>query len=338
MAIQQQTRPTPEEASKDGTPDANVSAVAGRRYLGPDPVIVRLLWGAGASLLINAAALFVAGAVLPVHGYVHPLHSEEVAVSIVHPKATPTPKPIPTPTPKTTPTSKPTPTPRATPTPQATPTPRLTPTPMVRTTPTPPPVRHIPPPPPQGAHHRIVTASSRSTSPAPFTVRPGGNARPGEGLSAQSDGNARTAPAGPTSSNGPITPNPTPVPTPIKAAPTPVPTPTPTPVPTPTPTPVPTPTPKPAGPTRDAQAVESTQVKPSIPDELKQGQFKSFVRVRVEVSSDGSANVVLRTSSGNAEIDKRVLEALQKWRWRPALKSGAPVDSVQLFKFEFEVE
>jgi protein TonB len=79
-------------------------------------------------------------------------------------------------------------------------------------------------------------------------------------------------------------------------------------------------------------------VRPDIPDELKQGQYKSFVRVRVEIAADGSATPVLRTSSGNSEIDRRVLEALKKWRWKPALKAGVPTDSLQLFKFEFEVQ
>ena len=61
-------------------------------------------------------------------------------------------------------------------------------------------------------------------------------------------------------------------------------------------------------------------------------------QVRVEVDADGSFSVVLRTSSGNPEIDRRVLEALKRWRWKPALRDGEPVKSTQLFKFEFEVE
>jgi len=57
---------------------------------------------------------------------------------------------------------------------------------------------------------------------------------------------------------------------------------------------------------------------------LKKGGFKSFVRVRVEIDADGSASPTLRTSSGNDEIDRRVLSALKRWRWKPALKDGVP--------------
>ena len=32
------------------------------------------------------------------------------------------------------------------------------------------------------------------------------------------------------------------------------------------------------------------------------------------------------------------LEALKRWRWKPALRDGEPVESTLLFKFEFEVQ
>jgi protein TonB len=92
---------------------------------------------------------------------------------------------------------------------------------------------------------------------------------------------------------------------------------------------------RPKGPSREAEA--SHQVAPEIPDELKHSNFKSFVRVKVEIDEDGNFTPILRTSSGNPEIDQRVLDALKRWRWKPALKDGAPVKSTQLFKFDIEV-
>ena len=79
-------------------------------------------------------------------------------------------------------------------------------------------------------------------------------------------------------------------------------------------------------------------MKPEIPEELKQDSLKTFVRVKVEVEANGSFTVTLRTSSGSSEIDHRVLEALQHWKWKPALQNGKPVKSIQRFKFEFEVD
>lgn len=131
------------------------------------------------------------------------------------------------------------------------------------------------------------------------------------------------------------TPKPTPVPTP-KPSPTPEPTPKPTPRPTPPPTPEPTPQPTPKGATRDAEATRQAQ--PDIPDELRQEQFKSYVRARVVVHADGSFDASLRGSSGNSQIDDLALSALKRWKWKPALKDGEPFESTQYFRFDFEVQ
>jgi TonB family protein len=105
----------------------------------------------------------------------------------------------------------------------------------------------------------------------------------------------------------------------------------------PAPPPPPPPPPvKPKGESREAKPDHQENVE--IPDNLKSQSFKSFVRVRVEIAADGKCKVILRTSSGNTEIDKLVLDTLNKWTWKPALKEGDPVDSVQQFRFNFVVE
>ncbi|MGO8673440.1 MAG: energy transducer TonB [Capsulimonadaceae bacterium] len=182
---------------------------------------------------------------------------------------------------------------------------------------TPPPPRHSPPPPPT-QHHRMITAPSKGPAPAnSFTAPASGAAAPGTPVEHEQV----TAPPPPT----PVTPPP---------APAPVQPPPPAPVPPP-PTPKPAP-PPPAGPTLDAQPTH--QEYPEIPDELKSDDYQSFVRVRVEIEADGSFTPYLRTSSGNQEIDQRVLDALRKWKWKPALQAGTPVKSTQFFKFDFVVE
>ena len=240
-------------------------------------------------------------------------------------------KPLPTPVPTPTPTPRPTPTPTAAPTPlpiriSATPKPLAKPKPATT-------------PPPEGAHNRVLTAKG-DTSNRPkrgdFSVLSGGNARLGATLPQQSAGNAVSAPAGPTAPTHPVaTPAPQPTATPAPA-PTPVPTPTPTPAPKPTPTPAPKPTPKPAGPTRTAQVISLKN--PEIPDTLKSGDYKSFVRARIEVDASGNVTgVTLRTSSGNAEVDKRTVAVLERAKFLPALNSGVPTASTVLFKFVIEV-
>jgi len=184
-----------------------------------------------------------------------------------------------------------------------------------------PPPKHAPPPPP--SHHHVITAPSKGPAPpSAFTAPLGGNAK--VGVPTNGEGTSNSAPP-------PPTPQPQPTPAPTPTPPTPAPTPAP-----PPPTPKPAPPPEPTGPTQDA--VASHQEYPEIPDELKSDDLKTSVRVRVEIAADGSFTPYLRSSSGNAEIDQRVLEALKKWTWKPALKNDIPVASTQYFRFDFEVE
>lgn len=89
-------------------------------------------------------------------------------------------------------------------------------------------------------------------------------------------------------------------------------------------------------PSVEAQPIE--EIKPQIPENLRTSEYKSYVRVKVEIGADGVSVPTLKTSSGNSEIDDRVIAALKKWRWRPALVDGRAVSSIRYFKFEFEVK
>ena len=232
---------------------------------------------------------------------------------------------------------------------------------VVKMQPTPPPEvvprqQPITPPrqeqaPPQ-SHSLIASRVPDKTSNEP-PVQTEGQAQPGKPADNQNEAPvATTVPAPPsapaqqpppqtgggtTNGNGQAeTPAPV-VPTPIPSPPpTPTPLPTPTPQPTPTPVPQPTATPRPLGPTQEAEPV--SQENPDIPSDLRDKPFKTSVRVAVDVDANGGSSPRLRTSSGNSEVDARVLAALKRWRWKPALKDGQPVASTKYFKFEFTVE
>jgi len=63
----------------------------------------------------------------------------------------------------------------------------------------------------------------------------------------------------------------------------------------------------PVGPTEEAQS--SNEIYPDIPDELKTDDYKSYVHVKVDIAANGTYAVQLVTSSGNEDIDQRVLAA-----------------------------
>jgi len=190
-------------------------------------------------------------------------------------------------------------------------------------------------PPPEGAHSRIVT-SKAPPAPSPdshFVVPSGGNAPLGKPIDAQNPGNnvASPPPPPPPPPVNPPSPGPSKSPTNTQPAPPPVVVPKHEDAPPPPPTP-----PKAKGETREAKADHQEAVE--IPESLKSQSFKSFVRVKVTITADGKFTVVLRTSSGNADVDKLVLDTLNKWTWKPALKDGETVDSVQQFRVNFSIE
>ena len=196
---------------------------------------------------------------------------------------------------------------------------------------TPKPASHEQPKPPPVVRNKVITAAPTKSGPPDdnkgFVAPPDGNGAVGKPTTGQGQGENKPHPEPP---KDPVkTPDP-PVkqPDPIKQ-PDPVKQPDPPPVKQPDP-------PKPKGPTKDAEPM--SQVSPEIPDDLKSDSLKTFVRVRVEISEDGSFDVVLRTSSGKPEVDRLIVDALKKWKWKPALKDGEPVKSTQAFRFEIEVK
>jgi len=204
------------------------------------------------------------------------------------------------------------------------------PPPKIRPT-TPPPK---PPPPPEGAHNHVITAPVRTdaSKPADFTAPADGNAKLGAPTDAQAPGNAVVNPPEPPKVDSPKADPPKPAPPePAKVDPPKIDPPKGAP-----PEPAKVYPPKPKGPTRDAEPVDA--ITPTIPGSIDTSNIKSFVRAKVRVAADGSFDVVLRTSSNNADLDKILLETLKKWKWKPALVDGEPVESTKLFKFEFEIK
>lgn len=86
----------------------------------------------------------------------------------------------------------------------------------------------------------------------------------------------------------------------------------------------------------DAKVVESP--KPEIPDDFKDEAFKSVVTARFSIDAQGKFTVKLIDSSGNDDIDKLVMTALKKWKFKPATLDDKPVASTRKLKIELEVE
>jgi TonB family protein len=74
-----------------------------------------------------------------------------------------------------------------------------------------------------------------------------------------------------------------------------------------------------------------------VPERLKSEEFRASVSVRVSIDESGNALSTLRRGSGNALVDAWILETLESWKWKPALRDGEPISSSQNFRFDLEV-
>jgi protein TonB len=76
---------------------------------------------------------------------------------------------------------------------------------------------------------------------------------------------------------------------------------------------------------------------PEIPSEASEKCFKSYCVARFFIDKDGKTTVKILTKSGSNEIDDITVAALRRWKFKPAMLDGEPVDSTRRIKVEFEV-
>lgn len=86
----------------------------------------------------------------------------------------------------------------------------------------------------------------------------------------------------------------------------------------------------------EAQILSSPE--PEIPSELHEQCFKSCCIARFLIKADGKSTVKLLSSSGSTDVDDIALSTLQRWRFKPAMLNGKPVESTRKIRVEFEVE
>jgi protein TonB len=86
-----------------------------------------------------------------------------------------------------------------------------------------------------------------------------------------------------------------------------------------------------------ASVIPSTQVKPIIPDDLRDSDLDAKFRALFVVHADGTADVKVVDSTGNNELDQLALQAAREWRFHPAIEAGRPVESYLRLEVEFQV-
>ncbi len=197
----------------------------------------------------------------------------------------------------------------------------------------------LPPPPPQPkqpaakkarpkpqVHHGGHTHVSGGAHPLPVHVAA---AAPSPGAAA--DDNAIQNGSG--SNIGQVPPTPAAAP-PVQPVPAPASQPT---APKPATIPPAPPAAPPAQPDQPAQVLADSQVKPEIPDDLRDSDLDAQFRALFTVHPDGTADVKMVSSTGSNELDQLAMQAAREWKFRPALHDGRPVESYLRLYVEFQV-
>lgn len=79
-----------------------------------------------------------------------------------------------------------------------------------------------------------------------------------------------------------------------------------------------------------------SQSAPTYPrDALRRG-VGGTVRVQVTVSTDGSVErMEVAQSSGDRNLDRAAMEAVRRWRFKPAMRAGQPVSATVVIPVDF---
>lgn len=111
---------------------------------------------------------------------------------------------------------------------------------------------------------------------------------------------------------------------------------------TPRPAPQPAPTAPPpsmrAPGVADVAAVPISSPAPSYPRRAMQRRETGTVRVQVQVGLDGRpSDVRVLESSESRDLDRAALDAVRKWRFRPAQRNGQPVEATVVVPIAFRL-
>ncbi len=80
-----------------------------------------------------------------------------------------------------------------------------------------------------------------------------------------------------------------------------------------------------------------TKVEPDYSDEARKAHLQGSVVLRIDVNTRGMAQNIKVTQSLGLGLDERAVEAVSRWRFRPAMQNGRPVVAPALVEVFFRL-
>ena len=79
------------------------------------------------------------------------------------------------------------------------------------------------------------------------------------------------------------------------------------------------------------------KVDPDYSEQARKAKQEGTVVLNLVVQRDGSVRIVYVVQSLGLGLDEMAIEAVQKWRFRPGMKSGEPVDVAAISEVAFRL-
>jgi TonB family protein len=84
----------------------------------------------------------------------------------------------------------------------------------------------------------------------------------------------------------------------------------------------------------DEAPVLVTRIEPTYPEFAREAQIQGTVVLQVLIGRDGRVHKV-RVEQGVTGLNNAAVDAAERWIFKPAMRSGSPVDAVYEIDFEF---
>src|SRR5262245_35012574 len=79
------------------------------------------------------------------------------------------------------------------------------------------------------------------------------------------------------------------------------------------------------------------RVEPEYSEEARRARYQGTVVLQAVIRRDGQVDMIYLVRSLGFGLDQNTIEALKKWRFRPAMKDGMPVDSTLNIEVRFNL-
>ena len=97
-------------------------------------------------------------------------------------------------------------------------------------------------------------------------------------------------------------------------------------------------TPLPRSPQRVTRAPQLIyQIEPEYSEEARKARYQGVVVLHIEVGLDGLASNIRVIEGAGLGLDERAIDAVRKWRFRPALAGDRPVVAPAVVEVNFRL-